>query len=234
MTDKHFTYLWVDFFCIIFPLLFSFHPRIQFHKQLKYFWKPCLGVALFFLVWDSIFTNLGVWRFNPDYLTGIFIYNMPIEEVLFFICIPYACVFTFYCCETLFTIRPATQNFYVTVLFLAFALLITGLFFYDRLYTAITFFLLALVLFWLVHSRAPFLKTFMISFLLILLPFFLSNGVLTGSFTDAPVVIYNDYENLGVRMFTIPVEDTFYGMLLLLLNVWAFEHSRSVQALKTV
>jgi lycopene cyclase domain-containing protein len=52
-----------------------------------------------------------------------------------------------------------------------------------------------------------------------MLPFLMVNGVLTGSLIDAPIVWYNDAENLGIRIFTIPVEDVFYGMGLVLLNI---------------
>ena len=49
-----------------------------------------------FIPWDVIFTINGVWGFNSDYFLGFEIFSLPLEEWLFFICIPFACVFTHY------------------------------------------------------------------------------------------------------------------------------------------
>ena len=56
-----------------------------------------------------------------------------------------------------------------------------------------------------------------------MIPFFLVNGILTGSFIQDEIVWYNNTANLGLRIGTIPIEDFFYAMLLLLSNISIFE-----------
>jgi lycopene cyclase domain-containing protein len=73
-------------------------------------------------------------------------------------------------------------------------------------------------------KQVSFLITFYITYTVILIPFFIANGILTGGIINRMVVVYNNNYNLGIRLFTIPVEDIFYGMLLLLLNTSLYEY----------
>ena len=164
MSEK-LTYLLVDFFCIIFPLLFSFHPKLQFHKKWKLFLFPCILTGTFFLVWDIIFTKLGVWSFNPNYVVGIYLVNLPIEEVLFFICIPYACVFSYYCFTLFFNFSKL--RIYVNMFYsgLVLVLLCIALFNLEKLYTSVTFILLSVFLSFLLVKKKDFLPAFFFCFL---------------------------------------------------------------------
>ncbi len=224
--NAHYTYLAVDVACVSVPFLFSFHPRLQFYREWKYFILPCLLTALFFLLWDGVFTALGVWSFNPDYVIGVFLFGMPLEEFLFFICIPFAAVFSYHAFKLLLPLPPSKRVVPAVYLIVAVLLVAAGLFNFFRLYTVSTFLLLAGFLFFCLKQRISFLPRFTVCFLFILIPFFLSNGVLTGSFFGRVVVQYNDEENLGIRLGTIPVEDIFYGMLLLMMNIYGFEYLR--------
>lgn len=217
-------YLLIDFFTILFPFIFSFHPKLKFNLNFKPFFIANITVALVFVAWDMAFTQLGVWGFNPDYVSGLYIYNLPIEEVLFFICIPFACVFTYHCLNVFYKITWTEKTEKVVVIALSGILLLFGLFFYNRLYTSVTFtslgFLLLILKFVL---RADFLPKLISIYPVLLIPFFIVNGILTGTGIESPVVWYNNDENLGFRLMTIPVEDVFYGFELILLNVFLYE-----------
>ena len=224
------TYLLVDAGCIVFPFACSFHPKIRFDTQWKYFLPSCLVTALLFLVWDYFFTSLQIWSFNPKYILGVFLFHLPIEECLFFICVPYACVFTYYS-VTLFLNLSNSERFANYICWAMVLCLVTaGLLNLPKLYTSITFLSLAGLLLLLLIVRVHFLAPFLVSYLIILIPFFISNGILTGTGLKDPVVLYNNIYNLGIRMFTIPLEDTFYGMLLILMNIAGFEYLRKTKA----
>lgn len=75
--------------------------------------------------------------------------------------------------------------------------------------------------------KSDYLNLFLFSYTILLLPFLITNGILTGFGIEEEVVWYNNDENLGIRLITIPVEDIFYGMLLILGVVTIFERLRS-------
>jgi lycopene cyclase domain-containing protein len=223
--SEHYTYLWINIFTIIFPLIFSFHPRIRFYKKWKHLFPGLILVAVSFIIWDMIFTGMGIWYFNPSMVTGIKIGNLPLEEVLFFITIPYSCIFLYEAVSTI--LKPGKFNIPAQAIFylLVASLIIVATLNFERIYTFTTFYLLATYLLLSKYViKIKYWNVAVISYIILLIPFFIVNGYLTGMFTEEAVVMYNNQENMGIRMGTIPVEDTFYGLLLFLLNVNLFEY----------
>lgn len=210
-------YLWLDLGSLALPLLFSFHPKIKFYKRWPIVLPGILVMALVFIPWDIYFTTQGFWGFNPNYLSGIQWLGLPIEEWLFFFCIPYACMFTHHVLSSLVHWWPLSKKTTDWVYLIVVVGLIMGLWYgIDQWYTA-TAFIYALLILGLTQNTAPqILPTFFMSYLIILIPFFIVNGVLTGSGIPEPVVWYNDTQNFGVRLGTIPLEDTVYNLGMLL------------------
>ena len=217
-------YLLIDIFTVIIPLLFSFHPKLNFCKNWKVFFLANIIVSIIFIAWDILFIKLGVWEFNQNYISGVFLFNLPVEEILFFICIPFACVFTYHCiCLFIkFKWRSRIQNIFV--LLVSSALFIAGVYYHSKVYTTTTFISLACTLFFInffVNKKS--LGKLILVYPVLLIPFFIVNGILTGSCLQQPVVLYNNSQNLGIRLLTIPAEDFFYGFELILLNVILYE-----------
>lgn len=223
-----FTYLLVDLLTVIVPFVFSFHPKIKFYKEWRAFIPANLLVLLIFILWDIIFTSLGVWGFNSKYILGIYLFNLPVEEILFFICIPYACVFTYYCLTRFykFSFTKKFEDIFIPVFSLI--LLVSGIYFFSRKYTSSVFISLSFILLLLKYFYKPdWLSKLFVIYLFLLIPFFIVNGILTGTGLEQPVVWYNDNENLGVRLLTIPIEDIFYGFELILFNIFFYHLFKS-------
>lgn len=219
---KSYIYLLIDLGCLLVPFLASFYSKRPFYKDWKSFFIANISVSIPFLVWDIVFTENKIWGFNAEYLTGITVINLPLEEVLFFVCIPYASVFTY------FSLRYLVQNNFLEKLsnYIWFLFALVSLFFvifgYDLSYTfwtgILTFMYLLVVKYLKIEMSYVYL-----TYLLIIPFFIMSNGLLTGSLLDAPIVWYNNEENLGIRIFTIPVEDSLYAFLLIAPTVNLFE-----------
>ncbi len=221
---KSFTYLLVDFLTVIICFIASFDKRIRFDRHFLNFLKAAILVAIPFLIWDEWFVRKSVWWFNTDYTLGINFGSLPLEEYLFFICIPFACLFTFFCIDKFFNLN-FLEKYNSAVIYYVILLCIIGVtMFYNKLYPCVTFIVagLTLILYLVLKSNWIAKATFVY---VILLPgFFLVNGVLTGTGLDSPIVNYNAEEIIGIRFGTIPMEDSIYGYANFLLVIGLFKH----------
>lgn len=232
---SHYTYFLILLGSIAGPLLLSFDKKVAYYKKWKYLFPALLLPALFFIVWDELKTRAGVWSFSDAHITGIKLSTLPLEELLFFFVVPYCCVFIYECIVCYFPSVKQKNWGKPVLLLMGLLFCVAAIFTYGKAYTFYTslfnaLFIAALFVFqrWFKGFNA---SAFLLSYLIVVIPFLIVNGLLTG----IPVVLYNDAENLGIRIFSflpwpmnnIPVEDIFYGMLLILMNVAFFERMRS-------
>ena len=195
------------------------------------FWKPfflaIISVGLFFIIWDIYFAYQNVWGFNDDYLIGIRWFKLPLEEWLFFLLIPYASNFIHYSLEYFFPklelSKKATQGISIILFAVSLGVFTWNL---DKIYTASSFGLFALLMLFQMLFQWKYGRRFYLSFIVIYIPFFFVNSALTGSYSDKPVVFYDDAENLGIRVGTMPLEDSFYCFSMLYGSVLLFEYFR--------
>ena len=216
-----YTYLLINFLTVLFPVALSFDKRVAFYKSWRYIVPGMAITGLVFLFWDVLFTIKGVWSFNADRIIGIRFYKLPLEEILFFLTVPFACLFI-YACLNHYVKRQMSDKWSGRITNLLILLSIVALiFYYDRIYTLVTFSMQLVLLVLLQYVfKVKWLNRYYLTYLVALLPFYIVSGLLT----SIPVVLYNDAENMALRVGTIPVEDHFYCMAMLLMNVGFFEY----------
>lgn len=219
-----YTYLLVNVFSVAVPFIYSFHPKIKFSRFFGAYFSANIISAFCFLVWDAVFTASGVWGFSSKYTLGITVLNLPFEEILFFFCIPFACVFTYHCLGQYFKLEWSRRVENAVVLFSSVSLVLIGVIHFERMYTSATFISTGLMLLLFKYVfKVDWLPRIISVYPVLLIPFTIVNGLLTGYGLTEPVVWYNDSENLSIRILTIPIEDVIYGFELIILTIFIYE-----------
>lgn len=194
------------------PLALSFDRKVAFYRHWPRLGLSLLVVSTGYIIWDVIVTSIGHWWFSPEYSGLITIAGLPLGEILFFITVPYSCLFIYEVVRAYFNERRTDRTgavriigFFVGALFMVLALVFRG-----QGYTALAMLsisLLAVVT--VVFDPGMWMSTHtLLFFVLSYIPFLIANGVLTA----LPIVGYNPEAIWGIRVYTIPLEDFFYNL----------------------
>lgn len=221
MEFKNFTYLIILVASVSVPLILSFDQKVQYYKNLKYIIPAILVTAALFLVWDINFTKAQVWSFNTEYTLGKEIKGLPIEEWMFFVVIPYSCVFIYEVLKVYLKKYEYANPFLAFSLFLMVGFGLIAYYYRAQAYTFMTFLLSAVYLGYIIFRNRfkQHITKFYFSYFVSVIPFFVVNGILT----SLPVVNYNSAHILNIRMLSIPVEDFSYLFLMLLMVITIYE-----------
>jgi len=226
----HYEYLIFNILVIAGPLIFGLFRPFYFVDK----WLPALVSAAVvgfpYIIWDALVTGQH-WTFNADYITGVYISGLPVEEWLFFFTVPFACLFTWEMIS-LYTTEKRLGSIAVIRPFLYILPLLGILLFARGLeYTGLVFIVtgIAILADRILKTDLLLSRRFYLYIGLVILFTVVFNGFLTAR----PVVLYGESYQLGLRIITIPIEDFGYGISLIFLNTSVFiklKQSRFVQA----
>lgn len=207
-------YAILDILAVLGPLALSFDRRVRYLEHWKSILLASILVAIPFVLHDSYFTQHAIWGFNPDYLIGIEFFHLPIEEWSFFVIVPFCCYFIYQCCQYYFK-KPRTKVMnrivqFLILVYIAFVLFNPTAGIYSYWVSCSSFLVLTI---WFVATKNDHQG---LSFLISLIPFLLMNGALTGSFTEEPIVWYEETAKVAGRIGTIPFEDVLYAFTLII------------------
>lgn len=212
-------YLLINIFTIAIPLLMSFENKIKFYKNFPQAFLSIIIVGIPFIVWDVIATIRNDWSFNSKFINGLKIFSLPIEEILFFVTIPFASIFLY---ETAKAYLPNVKFNFPRKLFLFISIisLLVSIIFYQQYYTFTVLIFLSLFFFVNYFKADLLLKSniFWIWILFTYIPFFIVNYILT----SLPIVSYSPDAIWKIRITTIPLEDFFYSFSLLSFNLFFY------------
>lgn len=212
------------------PLEFIFELGVLRNplKTLRSIWLP----IFVYLLWDIVATHFGHWSFSNDHTLSIKILGLPVEEYLFFIVVPLCGLLTLGSVKKLSS-RSETISIknvvFISCLYLTIGIIIQSIwsastdsiypdrgFPYYAIATLFASIFFAIYVMIKKRSQLVFSKHFVHSLFICLFFMIFVNGFLTK--LNDPIVTYAN--NLGPRIFfDIPIEDFFYGSVLLL---WIF------------
>lgn len=221
--ESNYLYLGLLIVSISLPFLYSFDSRFSFYKKWKGLFLGIFVMMSIFITWDVFFTSNGIWWFHSDYIIGIKLFHLPIEEWMFFIIIPYCCLFIYEALKYFFKKDPFSNYAQTVFATLSVLFLLLSIMFFGKSYSFVIFILSSIGCALLSYFNPKWSGRFLSMYLISLIPFFWFNGTLTGMFTNNPVVNYNSSEILNLRLFTIPIEDSIYNLLMLLVVTAIFE-----------
>lgn len=215
-----FEYLILNIVIIAGPLIFGSMRRFYFIDRWPYALFSIIIAAIPFLIWDGLVTGKH-WMFNEAYTLDFRLAGLPLEEWLFFITVPFACLFSW---EMILKFLP---NVLISagriVRYVSFLFPVAGLifFYYGKEYSGLVMFFLGLAVYLdkVLETGLVYQKSFYF-YLLMISGFTL---VFNGYLTARPVVLYGEAYQVGLRVFTIPIEDFGFGISLLFLCTVIYE-----------
>ncbi len=170
------------------------------------------SVSALFIIWDILAARAGHWFFSDTYTLAYRFLGLPIEEIAFFITVPFGCMLVWDALpKEKFTMTRVQYRLLLGAIGLSGSIL--AVFGWENGYSRTAGLAVLLVLGVLVWAQPRLVtaKRFWYFQLSTLGLFLICNLFLTA----LPVITYNDAAKTSWHILTIPIEDLFYNFALL-------------------
>ncbi|MBB5636423.1 lycopene cyclase domain-containing protein [Pedobacter cryoconitis] len=216
----NYTYLFVNLALLLLPVLLFSIRQLDFTNNSKFIILAVLINVFAFSIPTEFLTQLKVIVFNPPYLSGMTLWQLPIEELLFSFILPLSGLAIYLFLNYRFP-DNSHDKYSLALSNIMLGVCIAMLYFgHQKLYTLFTFSILLVFILYIEYvNKIRFMYRFYRAFLVTLIPFYIVYSVIV----NLPVIQYNSVETLRFNQFNIPFETPFYFMAMLLLTVYLFE-----------
>ena len=222
MEIQNLSYLLLLLIYLVIPVALSLQKKVRFVFRLKYILPAVIFAGAIFVMWDIRFVQMRIWSFNPDYISGIELLRLPVEEWLSFLIIPLSSIYIYEWLKIRFEDFEKPNVFLIVSLVL---LLITGVLAYvfrTRMFSFFTFFLSAIYLGYTVFRNR--FKKYYTKFYLALIISFVPFLTVSAMLNSMPAIIYDSTHIIGINIAGVPLEKVGYLFLLLLINITIYEY----------
>lgn len=216
---RELTYYLFNLLVFLPVLLLSFTTDVKPHRHLKALLAGYLFVSVPFMLWDIWAASAGHWGFNTEYVTGPYLFNVPLEEYLFFLTVPFAMMYVWGVVKKF----VADKSLAGILPLLAFGLaagtsvwLLVN--FWSNGYTRSAAIATLIAVIFAAVSRIAYTVRFWVFQALLLGLFLVFNSILT----MLPIITYGPDAIIGFRIGDIPIEDFFFNFAFINLFLLAF------------
>lgn len=218
------TYLIINVFIILIPFVLSFEKKIKFIRNLFPVVISILISGALFISWDIDAADRGDWSFNANYVNSFRLYGLPVEEILFFITVPYSVLFIYesinYYIKNKNYIKYKPGLLIFSVLLLGAGVLCVGI---NYTSTVLLIGGMIFAMIYLLGSKIFLNRAVFATLCISLIPFMIVNYILT----SLPVIIYSQDAITGIKITTIPIEDFLYSISLISLCLFVYLYVKS-------
>ncbi|HTM98597.1 MAG TPA: lycopene cyclase domain-containing protein, partial [Pedobacter sp.] len=167
-------FLYLNLFLFLIPVVFTIDKKHFSFADIWALFIPSLVVTVVFSETGVFLAGLKVWVFNPEYLLGIIYRQIPLEMYLFYFTSSFASLGIYAYLNAKFP-KNDLQKYSLSLSNLLLGIMIAVLFFaYSKWYTATTFGILFLLLFFIEYkNQLRFMYRFYRAFIICLIPFYI-------------------------------------------------------------
>lgn len=207
------TYMWLLVIIIAVPLAAAVWPwRFRWtSRQWRRFSLVTILVSLPWIILDMWSHGRGWWQYSPEHTSLWRIIGLPIEEVLFFVVVPFACLALLSGIERSTSQRYLPHRVVITVCGVIVVAAAVMALLISRERTIFDAILAIIVIAVMASQWQRWTISDGIWWLVVIGLFLICNTILT----SVPIVTYNYNYGSMVRIGSIPVEDVFYNLSLL-------------------
>lgn len=230
LISGHFAYSEVLAMIFIPVAIISFLTPFRKFRNFRPLALSIITVAPFFIVWDHFAVIYGTWEFNRAMVLNLFVFKLPLEEILFFIVVPFSTIIIMEILIPFSEKRFKIKYVYNIMILLSVIFIITGLFNLDKSYTSVVCFFASGSMIIAVASKAKIVErfTFWLYILISYIPFIIFDHIMV----TLPIFVYGRGAIVGIRIFSIPIEEYLYVFTMLFSYGFAYDFWRKKLKIK--